>query len=411
MREILFICHRIPFPPDRGDKIRSHHVLKRLARIAPVHVATFADDHFDMAEEVELASLASSFKLVRRSKPLAKAGFQGLALRKPISLAAFYDSSLAAYIQEVIATRPISTIYVFSGQMGQYVPDDFTGRVIMDFVDVDSSKFEAYSKRKTGFMQWVYAREAAALRAEEARLARRADISLLISREEADLFTSRLPATDRASAKVGVMGNGVDSLSYDPALVAPEPRMLDCSGLRLIFTGQMDYAPNADAAMRVIDRILPLVQREFPDTSFHVVGRRPGQALLDRHGENGVHVWGRVDDIRPWLKAADIAVIPLEIARGIQNKVLEAMAMSRPVVLTPEAATGIDASAGMHFALGESDEVMANAILYLARDHRQARSMGQAARRFIMDQTSWQSALSRLPEMVSGVARGVRDAA
>lgn len=411
MREILFLCHRIPFPPDRGDKIRSHHVLKRLARIAPVHIATFADDHFDMAEEVELASLASSFKLVRRTKSLAKAGIQALAKRLPISLAAFHDRALAAYVQEVLATRPISTIYVFSGQMGQYVPDSFTGRVIMDFVDVDSAKFEAYAGRKTGIMNRAYLREAELLRAEEARLAHRADVSLLISREEADLFCSRLPFDDRAKVHLDVMGNGVDSLSYDPALVAPEPKMLDCPGPRLIFTGQMDYAPNADAAMRVIDRILPLVRQEFAEATFHVVGRKPGQDLLDRSGENGVFVWGRVDDIRPWLKASDIAVIPLEIARGVQNKVLEAMAMSRPVVLTPEAATGIDASPGMHFALGESDEVMASAIHYLARDHRQARSMGQAARRFIMDQTSWQSALARLPELVSGQARGVRDAA
>lgn len=411
MREILFICHRIPFPPDRGDKIRSHHILKRLARIAPVHVAAFADDHFDMAEEVELASLASSFKLVRRTKSLAKAGVQALALRTPVSLAAFYDRALAAYVQEVLATRPISTIYVFSGQMGQYVPDSFEGRVIMDFVDVDSAKFEAFAERKTGMAQWVYKREATVLRVEEARLARRADVSLLISREEADLFVSRLSAEDRAAATIEVLGNGVDSLSYDPALVAPEPKMLDCTGPRLIFTGQMDYTPNVDAAMRVMDRILPLVRREFPDATFHVVGRSPVQELLDRDGQGGIHVWGRVDDIRPWLKASDISVIPLEIARGVQNKVLEAMAMARPVVLTPEAATGIDASPGMHFALGESDEVMASAVLYLARDHRQARRMGQAARRFIMDQTSWQSALSRLPALVSGQARGLRDAA
>lgn len=411
MGEILFLCHRIPFPPDRGDKIRSHHILKRLARIAPVHVATFADDHLDLTEEVELASLASSFKLVRRRKSLAKAGVQALLARTPVSLSAFHDSSLADYVRQVVATRPITAIYVFSGQMGQYVPEGFSGRVIMDFVDVDSAKFEAFAARRSGIMQRIYAREGAVLRAEEARLARRADVSVLISRDEADLFFSRLPEGQVADTKITVMGNGVDSLAYDPAMVAPEPRMIGCPGPRLIFTGQMDYAPNADAAMRVIDRILPLVRKEFPQATFHVVGRNPAEELLERDRKNGVHVWGRVDDIRPWLKAADIAVIPLDIARGVQNKVLEAMAMARPVVLTPEAATGIDASPGMHFALGEDDEMMASAILYLARDHRQARRMGQAARRFIMDQTSWQAALARLPELLSGPARGVRDAA
>ena len=411
MREILFIAHRIPFPPDRGDKIRSHHVLKRLSRIAPVHVATFADDDFDIAEEVELAALASSYKLVRRIKPLVLAGVQALAGKRPVSLAAFHDPGLAQYVEHVLATRPISTIYVFSGQMGQYVPASFKGRVVVDFVDVDSAKFEAYAKRKTGIMRWVDAREGAMLRAEEIRLAGRADISLLISRQETDLFASRLPESVRARARVEVLGNGIDGLNFDPALIVPEKRMMECEGPRLIFTGQMDYAPNIDAVLRAMDRIVPQIRREIPGTTFHVVGRNPVAQLLERHGEEGCHVWGRVDDVRPWLKAADVALVPLEIGRGVQNKVLEAMAMARPVVLTPEAATGIGARHGTHFAVGEGDADMIGAVLYLLRDQRQARSMAQAARHFILEEMSWQSALAALPEMIGWQSRSVRDAA
>lgn len=411
MREILFICHRIPFPPDRGDKIRSHHILKRLARIAPVHVAAFADDDLDMAEEVELAALAASYKLVRRTKSLLFAGAEALIRKSPVSLCAFHDPALAEYVAEVLATRPISTIYVFSGQMGQYVPDDFAGRVIADFVDVDSAKFEAYARRKAFMRRWVDAREGIKLRAEEARLAERAEVSLLISREEADLFVSRLPERVRKGARVGVLGNGIDGLAYDPMLIPPAEPMLACTGPRLIFTGQMDYAPNVEAALRAIDRILPALRREIPDITFHVVGRNPTASLMGRDCENGCHVWGRVDDIRPWLKAADIALVPLEIGRGVQNKVLEAMAMTLPVVLTPEAATGIPARHGTHFAIGESDAAMVSAILYLLRDRRHARAMGQAARRFIVEQASWQSALAALPEMVGWQGRSRRDAA
>lgn len=411
MREILFIGHRIPFPPDRGDKIRSHHVLKRLSRIAPVHVATFADDDFDMAEEVELAALASSYKLVRRTKSLLFAGVQALARRNPVSLSAFHDCSLAHYIEEVLSTRPISTIYVFSGQMGQYIPDSFAGRVVADFVDVDSAKFEAYAKKKSGVTRWIDAREAKMLRAEEVRIADRADVSLLISREEADLFTSRLPESVRARAQVDVMGNGIDGLNFDPALIVPEQRMLGCTGPRLIFTGQMDYAPNVDAVLHAMDHILPDVRREVPGVTFHVVGRNPTAQLLDRHGENGCYVWGRVDDVRPWLKAADIALVPLKIGRGVQNKVLEAMAMTLPVVLTPEAATGIPARHGTHFAVGENDAAMISAVLYLLRDRRQARAVGQAARRFVVEEASWQSALAVLPQIVGWRSRSVRDAA
>lgn len=411
MREILFLCHRIPFPPDRGDKIRSHHILKRLARIAPVHVATFADDDFDMAEEAELASTAASYKLVRRSKPLVFAGIQALLGRQPVSVTAFHDAELADYIAEILATRPVSTIYVFSGQMGHYVPDDFTGRVVCDFVDVDSAKFDAYALKNPWPISWVHAREARLLRAEEARLAARADVSLLISREEAALFSDRLPEALRARTDVRVLGNGIDSLSFDAALVAPETRMLDCSGPRLIFTGQMDYSPNIEAVLRVMDRILPLVRQSLPEATFHVVGRNPPQELIDRDGSEGCHVWGRVDDIRNWLKAADLALVPLEIGRGVQNKVLEAMAMALPVVLTGEAAQGIGATDGEHYCVEHGDEQLAARVVALMRDHRNARMLGVAARRFVTENASWQSALAQLPELVGWQARAARDAA
>jgi sugar transferase (PEP-CTERM/EpsH1 system associated) len=411
MSEILFIAHRMPFPPDRGDKIRSHHVLKRLARIAPVHVATFADDDADVAEEVELAALASSYRLVRRAKPLVFAGIQALAARRPVSLPAFFDRSLADYVAQVLAARPVSTIYVFSGQMGQYVPDSFSGRVVADFVDVDSAKFDAYATRKGRVRGWIEAREGRMLRTEEMRLAARADLSLFITRAEADLFLSRLPKELAATARVGVLANGIDSQSFDPSLVSPEKRMLDCPGPRLIFTGQMDYQPNLDAVRRVIDRIMPALRRELPEATFHVVGRNPPSALLDCHGRDGCHVWGRVEDIRPWLKAADMAMVPLQIARGVQNKVLEAMAMALPVVLTREAATGIDATNGQHFTIADSDPQLVEAVVALVRYGRQARFMGQSARLFVTERASWQSALAPLPEIVAGRSRGVRDAA
>ena len=184
MSEILFLSHRIPFPADRGDKIRSHHILKKLATMAPVHVATFADDALDAAEEVELMSLAASYRLVRRSKPLLLAGLQALLTRKPVSLTAFHDPAIADYVAATLAARNIAAIYVFSGQMGQYVPEDFHGRVIVDFVDVDSAKFDAYAQTAGWLpMRSVNAARGAAAACcnEEARLAARAEVSLLIS--------------------------------------------------------------------------------------------------------------------------------------------------------------------------------------------------------------------------------------
>ena len=411
MREILFLSHRIPFPPDRGDKIRSHHILKRLARIAPVHVGTFADDDSDMAEEVELATLARSYRLIRRTKPLVLAGVQALASREPVSLPAFHDPALAAYVEEVLAKHPISAIYIFSGQMGQYVPDDFAGRVVADFVDVDSAKFEAYSTKHRGIKRWAYAREATLMRAEEARLAGRAEISLLISQAEAELFAARLSPDERHKADIRVLANGIDSTLFDPATVDAEPQLMDFAPGRLIFTGQMDYPPNVEAAIRVADRILPLIRGRLPEASFHVVGRRPADALLERHGVNGCHVWGRVDDIRPWLKGADLAMVPLDVARGVQNKVLEAMAMGKPVVLTSGAATGIAGVSGQHFAIADSDGALAQAAVDLLADGRRARIKGLAARHFVIENCNWQQALAPLSGIVGWTGRAALNAA
>jgi sugar transferase (PEP-CTERM/EpsH1 system associated) len=408
--EILFIAHRLPFPPDRGDKIRSHHILKHLARLAPVHVATFADDEADFAAEADLAALAASYRLVRRSKLLAIAAVQAFALRQPVSLSAFHDRALADYVAEVLATRPIAAIYVFSGQMGQYVPESFAGRLIVDLVDVDSAKFEAYAHRSQGVTAWAEMREARLLAREEAALAARAAVTLLVSPAEAALFRARLPAA-QARAEVRALPNGIDSVGYDPAAISPEPGMLACQSPRLIFTGQMDYAPNIDAVRRVIDGILPLIRAIKPGTSFHVVGRNPPAELLARNGRDGVHVWGRVDDIRPWLAAADGALIALDIARGVQNKVLEAMAMALPVVLSPEAATGIDARRDEHFVVARSDEDLARATIALFDDAIRARKLGEDARRFVVEQASWEAALAPLAEIVAGSVRSARDAA
>lgn len=406
--ELLFLAHRIPFPPDRGDKIRSHHILKALARLAPVHVGCFADDPADRASEGDLATLATSHLLLDRGKSLAWAGLEALARGAPLSVTAFHDARMARWVAETLRTRPIGAIYLFSGQVAQYVPADFAGRVIADLVDVDSAKFEAYGAQGRGFRAWMERREGRLLAAEEARIARRAAATLLVSAAEAALFRERLADP---SCTVLPLGNGIDSRLYDPATVAPEPCMAAMPGPRLIFTGQMDYAPNIAAAERAIERIMPLVRARFPTASFHVVGRNPPPSLVARDGRDGIRIWGRVDDVRPFLAAADMALVPLDIARGVQNKVLEAMSMGLPVVLSPGAATGITAGPGRDFAVAESDADLADAVCALARDPDRARAMGRDARCWIEAHAGWDAALAPLPRLMGFDAAGLSDAA
>ena len=409
--EVLFLSHRVPFPPNRGDKIRSHHVLRHLAALAPVHVATFADDAGDLAQDHELAALAASHCLIQRRKSLVRAGLEALVRGQPVSLTAFHDLALAAYVRKVLAERPISTIYAFSGQMGQYIPANFKGRVIYDFVDVDSAKFEAYAEAGHGPRRWIDAREGRLLSAEEARLARRADVSLLVSNEEAALFRARLLPQDRLECDVRALRNGIDSALFDRATSEPAPAMREASGPRLLFTGQMDYAPNVAAAQRAIKRLLPLIRQQFPGTTFHVVGRNPPAALRSLHGTGGTYVWGAVDDMRCYLAAADLALVPLELARGVQNKVLEAMAMRLPVVLTPAAATGIGGIDQQHYAVGHDDVGLAEQVCTLLGDASRRRAMGSAARRFVVASLSWQATLAPLSAMLGLPIAAARDAA
>jgi glycosyltransferase involved in cell wall biosynthesis len=174
----------------------------------------------------------------------------------------------------------------------------------------------------------------------------------------------------------------------------------------------MDYPPNVGAALRTIEHLLPEIRRAHPEARFHVVGRSPTAALRAHDGKDGVRIWGEVPDVRPFLAAAALVVAPLTIARGIQNKVLEAMAMARPVLLTPQAAEGIDGRDGEHFAVADSDSALIERAFELLADRRVGREMGEAARRYVIERQSWPVMLARLPEIVGRVPAGAeRDAA
>ena len=407
--EILFLAHRVPFPPDRGDKIRSHHLLKRLAEIAPIHVGCLAETDGDVTQESELADVAASHFLARRAKPLPLAGAEALVRGLPVSLTAFDHAGLRGWVATTLAERPIETVFVFSGQMGQYVPADFGGRVVIDLCDVDSAKFEAYGKQG-GLRAWIDRREARLLALEEERLAHRAHCTLLVSEAEAALFRSRL--ADPAGVRIEALRNGIDTEAFDPLVAHPHPELAAQPGSHLVFTGQMDYAPNVAAALRTAERLLPIIRQVHPEAAFHIVGRAPVPQLRRLDGQDGVRVWGEVPDVRPFLAAADAVLAPLEIARGIQNKVLEAMAMARPVVLSPEAATGIDARDSEHFAVGADDVALIDCTLALLCNQTAAEAMGAAARRYVVEHQSWTAMLAPLGEIVgASCAETHRDAA
>ncbi|WEK42347.1 MAG: TIGR03087 family PEP-CTERM/XrtA system glycosyltransferase [Candidatus Sphingomonas colombiensis] len=381
MSEILFLAHRVPFPPDRGDKIRSFHVLRHLAARTRVHLVAFADDPRDLTPAPEYRTLVDECVVVPRTKSRARSAIEALATAQPLSLTAFAHRRVGEAVRDILARRPIDAIYVFSGQMAQYLP--VAGpRAIMDFVDLDSAKFAAYAEDASGLTRFMMQREARMLAAFEREVAGRVDDSLFVSAAEAALLPGSI-----------AIENGIDTAHYDP--IARHVPVVG-QGPLLVFTGQMDYRPNIDAVTWFAREMLPRI----PGARFAIVGRAPSTEVRALAGER-VIVTGEVADVRGWLAAASVVVAPLKLARGIQNKVLEAMAMARPVVASEAAAEGIDHDGTIDVA-GDADAFVA-AVNALLEDQAAAAALGKAARARVIARYDWAAALAPLDRLI-GVA-------
>lgn len=404
MADILFLAHRIPYPPDRGDKIRSWHVLKYLAGLGRVHLACFADDAADAAHlpalREALGGRLGEAHVEIRGRSKAAAGALALVQGRPVSLALFDSPKLRAFVGHMLARPEVETVFVFSGQMAQFVPATIRQRFVMDFGDVDSAKFAQYADEGSGPMRWVNRRESARLFGFEQATAQRADLALFVSEAEAALFRAKT-----GLANIRALSNGIDLDHFDPA--ADFPR-LDADergeGPLVLFTGQMDYAPNAQAVAWFARAVLPLI----PGARFAIAGRNPPLAVRALAGSN-VAVTGAVADMRTWLDAADLVVAPLMLARGIQNKLLEAMAMAKPVVASAAAFEGIEAVAGRHLLVADEARAVADAVIGLLSAPDRAAAMGAAARRRMEEAYRWDACLAPLAGMVAGAHR--RDAA
>ncbi|WP_419825881.1 TIGR03087 family PEP-CTERM/XrtA system glycosyltransferase [Sphingomonas sp.] len=390
MADILFLAHRVPYPPDRGDKIRSFHILKHLAQRHRVHLGTFADDETDKAHAAALAPFVHRCHVEVHARGRAASLARGLLTRAPASVAALASRTMGDFVDEVLTTERIDRVYVFSGQMAQYAPDDRP--FVMDFVDIDSEKFADYARASRAPVSWLWAGEARRLAAYEREVAGRAVVSLFVTEAEASLFRQRTGLPDEC---VQVLENGIDAERFRPESGEAGREPL------IVFTGQMDYPPNVEAAAGFATHALPLVRSQVPDARFAIVGRNPDPALRDIG--DGVEVIGEVPDTRPWLQRAAVVVAPLRIARGIQNKVLEAMAMARPVVASPAAFEGVDAVPGEHMLVADGWAAEAEAVTALLADRARGDAIGVAARARILARYAWDARLAPLDRMLAHI--------
>jgi len=393
MEELLFLSHRIPYPPNKGDKIRSYHLLKHLARNFKIHLGTFIDDPEDWQHAQSLKEFVAGEMLLLPLDP-TKAKLRscyGFLSGEPLSVPYYRDSKLQYWVDQLIANRPVNNVLVFSSAMSQYVTAHQNLRRIIDFVDIDSDKWRQYSERKSWPMNWIYRREARSLFAFEQRIAQTFNASTFVSRAEAELFKKLAP---QCANKITYFNNGVDLDYFSPAHDNENPYPI--GNRALVFTGAMDYWANVDAASWFAREVFPDLRAQFPDLRFYIVGSRPAEAVLALADES-IIVTGSVPDVRPYVAHAEISVAPLRIARGIQNKVLEAMAMAKTVVVSPQALEGIDAEINSEVILANNAADFASCIA--AQLIQPDAKLGQAARKRMIQNYSWENSLKPLERL------------
>ncbi len=395
MEELLYLTHRIPYPPNKGDKIRSFHMLRHLSRRYRVHLGTFIDDEADWQHVDATRAFCGESHFARLNPAMGRLrSLSGLLADQPLTLPYYLDSGLRQWVDDLLARRPVQRILVFSSAMAQYVSQVEDRRRIIDFVDIDSDKWIQYAGSKRWPLSMIYRREGRLLLDYERRIAREFDASLFVSRDEAELFRKLAP---ESAARTDFFSNGVDAEQFSPEHTYPSPYPVDEQPL--VFTGAMDYWPNVDAVRWFAEAVFPAVHAERPATRFYIVGSRPTEAVRELARLPGVVVTGTVPDVRPYLAHACLAVAPLRIARGLQNKVLEAMAMGKAVVASPQAAEGIQATAGVELEIADGPALYGQTILHLLRSEVCV-SMGKAARTRILHDYDWDSSLAKLDALL-----------
>lgn len=389
---LLYLVHRIPYPPNKGDKVRSFNILRQLARSHRVFLGCFVDQPDDLRhvpalrEWCELSCVIPIDPRIRRL-----ASLRGLLHGEALSLPYYRSPRLADWVARVVAEHDIGRAVAFSGPMAQYLDQPGLARRVLDFCDVDSAKWSQYADGRRWPMSWLYRREGERLFAFERAAAADCDACLFVTEAEAELFRRAAP---ELSTRAGVMQNGVDADYFSPAHAGESP--YPAGGPVLVFSGAMDYHPNIDAVAWFATELLPRIRAQVPGARFWIVGMNPAPAVRALAGE-GVFVTGTVPDVRPWIAHADVVVAPLRIARGIQNKVLEAMAMARPVIVTPEALDGLEYGPPYPLLAREAGDW---AKLCAAVAEGRHAGLGPHLRGWVAGQYGWTGKMARLRELL-----------
>jgi sugar transferase (PEP-CTERM/EpsH1 system associated) len=393
MRDLLFLSQRLPYPPNKGDKIRSWHIFRHLAQHYRMHLGCFIDDPADWQHAPEMnRHCASSLILPLDPRTARLRSLAAFATGEALTLPYFRRRAMARWVAATAARTKPGVVFVFSSAMAQYVLDLPRGdaRLVLDMVDMDSQKWQQYAGRKSWPANWIFRRESRLLHRFERRAAEHFDHTLLVSQAEAALFSRLTPGLGE---RVGWLDNGVDLDYFSPTAAFPTP--FAAGDVPLVFTGTMDYWPNIDAVTWFADAVWPQILARIPAARFAIVGANPSVAVQELGKRPGITVTGRVPDVRPYLAHAALVVVPLRVAQGVQNKVLEAMSMARRVIATPQAAEGIAAQGGRDLIIADGAAGFAAAVLERIGGSPDG-SLGSSARQFVERHHDWGENLSQL---------------
>lgn len=361
---ILYLAHRVPYPPNKGDKIRALWEIKSLSASHSIDLFSFYDHDEDRQSVDALRPYCRECYV----EPLSwwHSRMQALSAvirKKPFSLAYFYSQSLAAKVKAAIATQRYDAILCFGSAMAGYVDGECSVPAVLDMVDVDSAKWAEYAHNSIPPLRWLWKQEARLLGDYERKATETFARTLLCTDAECDLLRRSSP-----NGKIDVLRHMVDTAYFDPQEVEV-PAHIAALQPYVLFAGSMDYAPNIDAVEWFYRNALPLMRREMPELRFVVVGRNPSRAVRELARDAGaVTVTGTVPDVRPYFRAAAATVAPMLLARGVQNKILESLAMGVPVAASSRAAVAFPQEVVSSIIVEDDASALAGKLLEIIHD-------------------------------------------